>query len=151
MRNDPDIFWLDDTRAFRPFFVKNNADKILKQIGKNFYDTTRLKENGELLIKNAQNFDIVRFLSFGVFKFMPDLARFYIYNDGAWFTKTVSVDKNTVINHVAPFYAFTHIANTRAQKPTFKFIHTDMTHRPYGIFSEGGGGRSVIIWATKLF
>ena len=37
----------------------------------------------------------------------------------------------------ASFYALTHILNTNATKPTFKFLHSMMTHLPYGMYFNG--------------
>ena len=51
-----------------------------------------------------------------------------------WLQDIRKVDKGTVISNLATFYATTHIGNTNAVKPTFKFIHTMMTHAPFGIY-----------------
>ena len=118
MQETSGVFWLEDTRHLRDFFLQNQADTTFK---------------------NAYIFDIARFLAFGLFKFVSDGSpRYAIYNNGNWFFKERKIDENGVIDNISPFYAFTHIRNTQSQKPTFKFIHTKMTHYPYGIYVGNG-------------
>ena len=138
LQQERGVFWLDDMRDLRAFFLKQNAEKILKEMAQGTYDATALKERGELVFKDSYAFDIARFLSFGVFKFMPDVLRFYIYNDGAWLTNMLSIDRNSVVDSIADWFAFTHIGNSHSKKPTFKFIHSMISHMPYATYAGGG-------------
>ena len=110
------FFWLDDSRSLQHYFIQDNAD---------------------LTFKNAHIFDIAHFLSFGIFKFSPDgIIRHAIYDDSHWFFSTPPMDNSRIIENISSFYAFSRIKNANAEQPTFKFIHTLMTHFPYGINAE---------------
>ena len=118
LMQNPEIFLLEDTRVLRDYF---------------------LKEKAQTTFKNSYIFDIARFLSFSLFKFAPDgNIRYGIYNNGQWFFKKHEIDENKVIDNIAPFYAFTKIGNNQSTKPTFKYIHSLITHSPFGISAEGG-------------
>ena len=116
--NRSDIFWLDDIRVLRDYFLEKNP----------------------IILDNSNIFyDVSRFLAFGLFKFAPDGdIRYAIYNGGAWFFESRAFDKNSVIENVAPYYTFSKNINTQSDKPTFKFIHSFITHFPFGISAEGG-------------
>ena len=116
--NESKITWIDNTEIFKAHFLEQHPE-IAEQL-------------------QNEHYDIVKLISFGVFKFVPNAYRAKIYNDGLWLQDIRKVDKGTVISHLATFYATTHIGNTNATKPTFKFIHTSMTHAPYGIYLNNG-------------
>ena len=118
MRQNPSVFWLDDQRDLQQIFLKGNAQSAFK---------------------DSYHFDIAHLFSFGIFKFAPDGAvRRAIYNDGAWFSAERAMDYSRVIEHIASLYAFMKTNNSNAQQPTFKFIHSDITHFPFGINAKGG-------------
>lgn len=88
--------------------------------------------------KNPPTYDTARFLSFGLFKFMPDgWMRRYIYGSGGWFFR--GKDTNSVINTLAEIYSFAHIHNAQSKKPTFKLFHTSYTHMPYATYADKNG------------
>ncbi|MGX3012059.1 sulfatase-like hydrolase/transferase [Helicobacter sp. 23-1044] len=112
------LFWFDNYEPFRQYFLSKHPHL-------------------ERLLDDAKHYDLVKMLSFGVFKFAPKIFRKNIYNDGLWLQQQGKIDKNSVITHIAPFYANTHIVNANANKATFKFIHSNMTHAPFGIYFNG--------------
>ena len=119
LKNHPNIFWLDEFEKLNQYFLQT--------------------QNTPLFNSAHVNFDIVRFLSFGLFKFaFEGKLRHSIYNNGEWLAIKRDIDQNSVIAQAAPLYAFANIQNTQSQKPTFKFVHSLMTHFPYGISAEGG-------------
>ena len=119
LKNHPNIFWLDEFDELHQYFLQD--------------------QNTQIFNEAHVNFDIVRFLSFGLFKFaFEGNLRNIIYNNGSWLSITRDIDQNRVISQAAPLYAFAHIQNAESPKPTFKFIHSTMTHFPYGISAEGG-------------
>ena len=118
MRRTPNVFWLDDKRELLQYFMQEQ----------------------ELMdYKNPYLYDIPRFLGFGLFKFMPDgWMRRFVYKDGVWFFDGNRFNWVAIAPSIASFYGFTQIKNTNAKKPTFKFIHTEITHGPYAIYAGGG-------------
>lgn len=103
------IFWLDKNESFESYFLENHPH-----------------------LNVDEDFSISKILSFGLFKFVPELLKGKIYNGGFWLQQ-YTIDNRSIINNIASFYAPTHIGNTNATKPTFKFIHSLMTHFPFGI------------------
>ena len=90
--------------------------------------------------KNAKYTEKIRLISFGVFKFAPKVLHYEIYRNGAWLSHADTEDvlfASDSIKNSASFYASTHILNTNATKPTFKFLHSMMTHLPYGMYFNG--------------
>ena len=75
-------------------------------------------------------------VSFGVLKFMPKPIHKAIYNDGLWFLNSKS-DALTAIQHTTSFYALAHNVSVDSKKPTFKYLHSMMTHTPYGMYFNG--------------
>ena len=119
MQKTENVFWVDDHRDFYNYFVK-------KHPGINF--------------DNPHIYDVAHFLSFGLFKFMPDgWMRRSVYRNGLWFFKyRTGTDGHNVTYSVSSFYAFSQIKKANSKKPTFKFIHTDITHAPQAIYAGGG-------------
>ena len=112
------FFWLNDHRALQHYFLQNNTHASFK---------------------DTHIFDISHLLSFGVFKFASDgHIRHAIYNGGKWFFATPPMDNSKVIDNIASFYAFSRIQNANANRATFKFIHSEITHFPFGINAQGG-------------
>ena len=111
------FFWLNDHRALQHYFLQNNTHASFK---------------------DTHIFDISHLLSFGVFKFASDgHIRHAIYNGGKWFFATPPMDNSKVIDNIASFYAFSRIQNANANRATFKFIHSEITHFPFGINAQG--------------
>ena len=80
---------------------------------------------------------ISKMFSFGLFKFLPEVFRGKIYNDGFWLSGVgarLASDALSSIENSSTAYAATHILNTKASKPTFKYFHSMMTHMPYGMY-----------------
>ena len=82
---------------------------------------------------------IKKILSFGVFRFSPEMFRSRIYNDSEWL-RYKDIDNNaiTAVPYTSSFYAFTHLHNTESKKPTFRYLHALMTHVPYAMYYEQG-------------
>ncbi|WP_236096737.1 hypothetical protein [Helicobacter magdeburgensis] len=40
-------------------------------------------------------------------------------------------NQQAALEFASSFYAFTHLHNTESKKPTFKYLHSLMTHLPY--------------------
>ncbi len=90
------------------------------------------------LANEGSNAIYKRMLSVGVFRFSPDILRFKIYNNGQWLKhKIIDYNTKTSLPYTSSFYAFTHLHNTNAIKPTFKYLHSLMTHVPYGMYYNG--------------
>ncbi len=113
------FFWSDNNEIFKSYFLEQHPQLAILAIENNHYDTVML-------------------LNFGLFKFLPELFRKHIYRNGKWLKQQKDIDKNAVVNQVSTFYAATHIGNTNATKPTFKFIHSLITHAPFGIYANNG-------------
>lgn len=105
--------WVDNRQAFKPYFLEKHP---------------HLVQN-----KTHASDDIVKLLSFSLFKITPEIYKKHIYKHGMWLYNN-PVDANSIINSAAMLYAPTHIGNVNAQKPTFKFFYSGLTHAPYGIF-----------------
>ena len=112
------IFAIDaNSEAFRDFYIK--------------------QENLLTETNSVKHIQIAQLLSFGLFKFVPEFPlRGMVYNNGNWLLKNNSFETFNIdsIVYAASFYSTTHNVNTNANKPTFKFIHSMMTHLPYGIY-----------------
>ena len=80
-------------------------------------------------------------LQVGLFRFAPDfIFRARIYNDGAWLVGNKNLrDKLVSIAYASSFYAFTHLHNIESNKPTFKYLHSLMTHDPYALYYNQEG------------
>ena len=79
-------------------------------------------------------------ISFGIFKFVPEMFASGIYNDGKWLFGTEWYLEKILssIQSSADFYAISHNASVDSNKPTFKFFHSMMTHLPYGAYFKDG-------------
>ena len=79
-----------------------------------------------------------RLLSYGTFRFSPETLRSKIYKGGEWLRhRIVDYNVKTSLPYTSSFYAFTHLHNTESKKPTFKYLHSLMTHVPYGVYYNG--------------
>ena len=90
--------------------------------------------------KRNNRFVIGQLISFGVFRFTPNIFAKYIYNDANWlFPADWYLSKILAsIQNSADFYAITHNVNADSTKPTFKFFHSMITHLPYGAYFKNG-------------
>ena len=91
--------------------------------------------------KSINNRNIIgQLIAFGIFKVAPTVFKMGIYNDGNWlFSADWYLEK--ILNSIkqsADFYALTHNVSVDSTKPTFKFIHTMMTHLPFGAHFKDG-------------
>ena len=118
-----EIFALDaHSDKFKNYYINSGELEISAKFKKYAYDTT-----------------ITKFISFGIFRFTPMIYHSNIYDNGNWLFRINSKLQDAIdsIDMSASFYASTHILNTNATKPTFKFLHSMMTHLPYGMYFNG--------------
>ena len=87
--------------------------------------------------KNARLFQL---LSLGLFRFAPEsYFRARIYKDGLWLLKDNSSQQaDGSIYLDSSFYAFTHLHHATATKPTFKYLHSLISHMAYGLYYDNG-------------
>lgn len=84
-----------------------------------------------------------RLLSYGTFRFSPEALRSKIYNNGKWFRykglgyRIMDPNVRGSLGYTSSMYAFTHLHNTESKKPTFKYLHTCITHPPYAMYYNG--------------
>ncbi|WP_394967749.1 YidC/Oxa1 family membrane protein insertase [uncultured Helicobacter sp.] len=123
-------------------YVANKAfimDDILLFQGY-YYTSLGLEEKLDIKIQENKDATLLRLVGVGLFRFAPELFfRSRIYNSGSWFIQDYYIQNAlTSIQLMSSLYAFTHIHNTNADKPTFKYLHTLATHTPYGMFYDHG-------------
>lgn len=122
-----EIFVIDDkNNLFADFFV--HSDKTL-------YKNMTLNKS------NIAQFEIYQLLNFGLFKFTPEFPlRPIIYNNHIWLLNENDrrvYNASVSAKYSSSFYAITHTLNTNANKPTFRFLHSYMTHLPFGMYFNG--------------
>lgn len=108
---------VNDYKAFIPYYTKQNdlQDLYAK------YD-------------NNSKFTIIsNLLSYGLFKSSFEPLRSRIYRYGYWLSGNDHTGFFAHLNYTAPLYAFLHNGNLDSTKPTFKFIHSLMTHGPFAL------------------
>ncbi|MGX3098117.1 YidC/Oxa1 family membrane protein insertase [Helicobacter sp. 23-1046] len=131
-----------------------NISNITKQVegifaipawGDDFTDYY-IHNSGEIhlgsIVKTKQhiiNDDLIHFFNFGIFRFAPKTFRTKIYKEGYWFLPTNLNVANTIlsIKSTSPNYVLAHTINANSTKPTFKFLHTLMTHFPCVMYFDG--------------
>ena len=100
-----------------------------------------LHKNMTLNKSNIAQFEIYQLLNFGLFKFAPEFPlRPIIYNYENWLLNESDrrvYNASVSAKYSASFYAITHALNTNANKPTFRFLHSDITHLPFGMYFNG--------------
>ena len=113
------IFVTQNSNLYLDYYLKKNPkDAIAFRLA---------NEGNEALYK--------RLLSFGVFRFSPYILRDKIYNNGLWLRhKIVDFNVRTSLPYTSSFYAFTHLHNANAKTPTFKYLHSTITHVPFGMY-----------------
>jgi len=98
-------------------------------------------ENGIVAesVKKINQAHLLTMLS--VFQSSPYFLKPVIYNDGGWLIFSKNALFWYIKEHVYPEYAFLdllpEISNTDAEKNTFKYFHSCLTHLPYGIGKAG--------------
>ncbi|RAX53190.1 hypothetical protein CCY99_06255 [Helicobacter sp. 16-1353] len=116
------IFYVGDANAF------------------NSYYTTKLNLKEEIanLREKNKHASIIQLYSYGLFRFSPELYfRPRIYNNGLWLLKMENLQNALAsIAYTSSLYTFTHNGNTDSTKPTFKFLHSLMTHMPFGMYFD---------------
>ena len=107
---------------------------------KDYYVRSRGIQNNALIQRKMFDTEVSLLVSLGVFRFTPEAYRKRIYKGGNWLisNKNNIFHFNAAINHASSFYAFTHIHNANATKPTFKYLHSVMTHVPYAMYYDNG-------------
>ena len=111
---------------------------------RDYYLTQNPENAAELHQTNGSNAVIYkRLLSFGAFRFSPEILRVRIYNNGKWLRyrgsgyRISNRDVAESLEFTSSMYAFTHLHNTEAKKPTFKYLHSTITHNPHGMYYDG--------------
>ena len=85
---------------------------------------SRHRENKDL---NPDRIPVSQLASLGLFKAAPFSLRKAIYRRGKWaFSAKISY-----IDPISEVFSFKGNLNNTASKPTFKFLHFDITHNPY--------------------
>lgn len=111
------------------FFIEEEADFV----------PSFVRHSGVLENKNSDSV-IVNFISFGLFRFVPEQLKKGIYNNGKYLSdknRFWRTNNSVGIRHSSSFYAFSHFNIVKNDKPTFKFLHSLMTHAPYNIYFDG--------------
>ena len=120
------IFVTQNSNLYIDYYLKQNPDDAI---------AFRLANEGNEAVYK-------RLLSFGVFRFSPYLIRDKIYNNGLWLRhKIVDYNVRSSLPYTSSFYAFTHLHNTSSKTPTFKFLHSMITHVPYGMYYNNNSCR----------
>ena len=137
--------------AFVGSDIKNIATKLNRQIfvldaGSRAFDEFYMKREN-LLDKVAsakshtQSTQVALLLSFGLFRFVPEFPlRVKVYNEGKWLLdkkRKKTLETTTAISYAASFYALSRSVSADSTKPTFKFIHSMITHSPQGAYFDG--------------
>ncbi|MGX2985109.1 YidC/Oxa1 family membrane protein insertase [Helicobacter sp. 23-1048] len=99
-----------------------------------YITTPYLDYEKENLKESKIPYGINKFLGFGLFKFVPRNIKQKIYRNGLWLSTSNQVNYQSIIGHSSTAYVYTHFGNTNAQKPTFKFLHSLITHTPLGMY-----------------
>ena len=118
------IFTLDNISVFQEYY----------------YTSVGLSDQINAVYKSIKDSEITLLASVGLFRFAPELYfRPRIYNQGLWLIKDNTLGSAfTSLSYISSLYAFTHIGNTNALKPTFKYLHSLATHMPYGTYFNQG-------------
>ena len=105
-----------------------------------YYTSLGLVEKLNEVFQTNKDSTIIRLLSVGLFRFSPELFfRPRIYNSGLWLVRDkYTQDALISSQYLSSLYAFSHIHNTNATQPTFKYFHSLATHMPYGVLYENG-------------
>ena len=120
-----DMTIIQNARMYINYFY--NAHPFVKEaINKQIFSK---KDNVKILLLHT-----------GMFRFAPELfVRPRIYNDGVWLLGDENLSNHqAALGFASSFYAFTHLHNTESKKPTFKYLHSLMTHLPYTLSYQNG-------------
>ena len=105
-------------------------------------ENPNIKESFDSSMKYSVSDSRWRLLNVGIFRFVPEVYRHKIYRNGRWFIHAARIQygggKFGIVVATSLLYALTHYNNTKATKPTFKFLHFNMTHVPYGMYYDHG-------------
>ncbi|MGX2982247.1 sulfatase-like hydrolase/transferase [Helicobacter sp. 23-1045] len=118
------------------FAIDSASEIFVDYLGENLGIKERIYRAKSINNRNT----IGQLFAFGLFKFAPKPLRGSIYNDGNWiFSADWCLAKILAnIRHTADFYAFSQNLRVDSAKPTFKFIHSMMTHLPFGMHFKDG-------------
>ncbi|WP_236032319.1 sulfatase-like hydrolase/transferase, partial [Helicobacter cinaedi] len=119
------ITLIQNARAYANYYYNSNPhikERMSKQI-------LAKKDGAKFLLLHT-----------GLFRFAPELFfRSRIYNGGVWLLGDENLSNQQVaLEFASSFYAFTHLHNTESKKPTFKYLHSLMTHFPYTLSFQNG-------------
>ena len=121
------IFVANHIFVYVDYFLANHVDNVIELHG--------LNNNNVAIYK--------RLLSYAVFRFSPEILRPKVYKDGKWLRhkgsgyRVSDPEVRTSLGYTSLTYAFTHLHNTESKKPTFKYLHSYITHFPYGMYYDG--------------
>ncbi|RDU58796.1 hypothetical protein CQA63_09195, partial [Helicobacter marmotae] len=120
------IFVVQNLQTYTPYFFSSKPD---------------LAQSFAELLGQARHSNISLLLSVGLFRFSPELFfRPRIYNNGFWLIGDKQMRSvMEAIAFASSLYAFTHLHHIDPQsKPTFKYLHTLMTHLPFDLYYDNG-------------
>ena len=111
---------------------------LLKNIGNNTFDQIELQNmyvQKYLSGVKADEMPIRQLISYGLFRSVTYVLRRGIYRNGVWLFSKQGVINLTPLRGIAELHALVEYTTANATKPTFKFIHNNITHGPYGLDS----------------
>lgn len=98
-----------------------------------------LKQRNTKIANINKNARLVQLLSLGLFRFAPEPFRKKIYRDSLWLLNDNSLQQAAESIYLdSSFYAFTHLHHAIDTKPTFKYLHSLISHAPYGLYYDKG-------------
>ncbi|EQM94658.1 MULTISPECIES: YidC/Oxa1 family membrane protein insertase [Helicobacter] len=121
------IFVTDNVFIYTDYFLSQHPENAMELHQQNSSNTAVYKQ----------------LLSYGTFRFSPETLRSKIYNNGKWFRykglgyRIIDPNVRGSLGYTSSMYAFTHLHNTESKKPTFKYLHTCITHPPYAMYYNG--------------
>ena len=143
VKNGYDVGYFISTAAKKPKDIRAYNKDIFVTQNINLYLDYHLMQNPKdaIVLKLANEGNAAtykRLLSYGAFRFSPEMLRAKIYKDGDWLWSewTDHVIQSSLL-YTSSMYAFAHLHNTESKKPTFKYLHSLITHAPHGMYYDG--------------
>ncbi|EEO25116.2 hypothetical protein HRAG_02173, partial [Helicobacter bilis ATCC 43879] len=143
VKNGYDVgYFMEESAKAAKYIQAYNQNIFVTQNGYayiDYYLTHHPEDTIAFKLANEGNAAIYkRLLSYGTFRFSPETLRSKIYKGGEWLRhRIVDYNVKTSLPYTSSFYAFTHLHNTESKKPTFKYLHSSITHVPYGMYYDG--------------
>lgn len=87
---------------------------------------------------DKKHYEIYQLLLFGLFKVAPERTKTILYNDGLWvLNNKKAMDIKSALQNASSLYAFSQFNNLNSSKPTFKYLHSLVTHSAYHSYFDG--------------